>query len=123
MAEPKRPPAPTVNRVRAKAMRHDPVAMEEFFWSHLRNRKLGGFKFRRQVPVGPYIADFLCADQKLIVELDGPFHTGRKAYDAQRDKYLACLGYRVWRFSNSDAGDDWVTVLQSILEVLRSPSH
>jgi very-short-patch-repair endonuclease len=118
----KRPRAPSLNRVRAKNMRHDPVAMEKFFWSHLRKRQLGGFKFRRQVPIGPYIADFLCADRMFIVELDGPFHAARKDYDTARDRYLEELGYRVWRFSNSDAASNWVTVLQSILQDLRSPS-
>jgi very-short-patch-repair endonuclease len=118
----KRPRAPALNRSRAKEMRHDPVVMEDFFWFHLRNRKLGGFKFRRQVPIGPYIADFLCADRKLIVELDGPLHLERKEYDARRDKYLAGLGYRVWRCSNSDAADDWASALQSVLQELRSPS-
>jgi very-short-patch-repair endonuclease len=118
----KRPRAPSINRVRAKDMRHDPVSMEEFFWSHLRNRQLGGFKFRRQVPIGPYIADFVCAERMFIVELDGPFHATQKVYDAKRDRYLEDLGYRVWRFSNSQAADDWVTVLQSILQELRSPS-
>ena len=120
--EDKRPRAPSINRDRAKEMRHDPVAMEKFFWSHLRNRQLGRFKFRRQVPIGPYIADFVCADRMFIVELDGPFHAGRKSYDETRDAYLATLGYRIWRFSNAHAGDDWVTVLQSILQELRSPS-
>lgn len=118
----KRPRAPSLNRTRAKDMRHDPVSMEKFFWSHLRNRQLGGFKFRRQVPVGPYIADFVCAECKFMVELDGPFHVGRENYDKERDEYLQHLGYRVWRFSNSHAADDWVTVLQSILQDLCSPS-
>jgi very-short-patch-repair endonuclease len=58
----------------------------------------------------------------LIVELDGPFHAARKDYDAKRDSFLKELGYRVWRFSNSDAADDWVTVLQSIQHELTSSS-
>jgi very-short-patch-repair endonuclease len=118
----KRTRAPTINRVRAKQMRHDPVSMEKFFWSHLRNRQLGGFKFRRQVPIGTYIADFVCDAQKLIVELDGPFHANRKEYDAKRDLYLGQLGYRVWRFSNDFAADDWPAALRSILHALNSPS-
>ena len=118
----KRPRAPTINRSRAKEMRHDPVAMEKFFWSHLRNRQLGGFKFRRQLPIGPYIADFVCAERMLIVELDGPFHAARKDYDAKCDTFLEELGYGVWRFANSDAADYWVTVLQSIQHELASSS-
>jgi very-short-patch-repair endonuclease len=92
------------------------------FWSHLRNRQLGGFKFRRQVPIGSYIADFLCAERKFIVELDGPFHRDRAQYDVQRDEYLNNLGYRVWRFSNTEATADLPTILQSILHHLRTPS-
>ncbi|MBS0273829.1 MAG: endonuclease domain-containing protein [Proteobacteria bacterium] len=118
----KRPRAPLINRKRAKAMRHDPVALEKFFWSHLRNRQLGGFKFRRQLPIGPYIADFVCAERMLIVELDGPFHAQRQSYDATRDAFLEEMGYRVWRFSNSDAADDWVSVLQSIKHELTASS-
>jgi very-short-patch-repair endonuclease len=118
----KRTRAPAINRVRAKQMRHDPVSLEKFFWSHLRNRQLGGFKFRRQVPIGPYIADFVCDVRKLVVELDGPFHANRKDYDAKRDLYLEQLGYRVWRFSNGSAADDWPATLRSILQALSSPS-
>jgi very-short-patch-repair endonuclease len=118
----KRPRAPSLNRDRAKDMRHDPVLTEKLFWTHLRNRQLGGFKFRRQVPIGPYIADFVCAERMLIIELDGRLHQGRKDYDAQRDEYLIRLGYRVWRFSNAEASADLPTILQSILHLLRTPS-
>jgi very-short-patch-repair endonuclease len=111
-----------LNRDRAKDMRHDPVLTEKLFWTHLRNRQLGGFKFRRQVPIGPYIADFVCAERMLIIELDGRLHQGRKDYDAQRDEYLIRLGYRVWRFSNAEASADLPTILQSILHLLCSPS-
>jgi len=103
-------------------MRREHVSLEEFFWSHVRNRQLGGFKFRRQVPIGAYIADFVCVERKLIVELDGPFHAARKDYDARRDEYLENLGYRIWRMSNSSFADDYPTILRAILEELRSPS-
>ncbi len=65
----------SANRNRAKAMRHEPVLTEKLFWSIARNRQLDGFKFKRQVLIGPYIADFVCAECKLIVELDGPLMT------------------------------------------------
>ena len=90
------------NRVRAKEMRHHAVAMEKLFWSRLRDRKLGGFKFRRQCPIGPYIADFVCPEVKLIVELDGPLHEGRIDYDRRRDRFLRSEGYRVMRFKNAE---------------------
>lgn len=59
--------------MRAK-MRRSPVVNEKSFWLEVRDRKLGGFKFRRQVPIGPYIADFVCVEKMVIVELDGPLH-------------------------------------------------
>ena len=101
-------------------MRHEPSAIENEFWQQVRDRKLGGFKFKRQVLIGPYIADFVCADKKMIVELDGPLHDA--AYDARRDAYLEKQGYRVMRFKNEDAGWDFVAVLVTVREALRAPS-
>src|SRR5690348_16920195 len=89
-----------VNRDRAREMRHDPVACEKLFWSLVRNRKLANFKFRRQAPIGPYIADFVCAERQFVVELDGDLHDA--GYDARRDAYLAQQGYRVLRLRNED---------------------
>jgi len=108
-----------VNRNRAKEMRHEPVQTEKLFWSEVRNRKLGGFKFKRQVPLGPYIVDFVCLDEKLIVELDGPLHNARTEYDANRDEALRQLGYRVLRFTNDDVGGDLAGVLATILHTLQ----
>jgi len=108
-----------VNCDRAKQMRHEPVQAEKLFWSEIRNRKLGGFKFKRQVPLGPYIVDFVCLDENLIVELDGPLHNDRTQYDANRDALLRELGYRVLRFTNDDVGGDFAGVLATILHALR----
>jgi len=108
-----------VNRNRAKQMRHEPVQAEKLFWSEIRNRKLGGFKFKRQVPLGPYIVDFVCLDENVIVELDGPLHNDRTQYDANRDALLRELGYRVLRFANDDVGGDFAGVLATILHALR----
>jgi very-short-patch-repair endonuclease len=105
-----------LNRERAKEMRHEPVATEELFWSRLRGRKLGGFKFKRQVLIGPYIADFVCAEHKYIVELDGPLHDA--AYDAARDRYLREKGYRIMRVKNEDAVHDFINVLMAIQKEL-----
>ena len=111
--------AQVVNRTRAKRMRHEPVQAEKLFWSEIRNRKLGGFKFKRQVPLGPYIVDFVCLDENLVVELDGPLHNDRTQYDANRDALLRELGYRVLRFTNDDVGGDFAGVLATILHALR----
>ena len=75
---------------------------EAMLWRALRGSRVDGLKFRRQAPVGPYIADFLCFQQRLIVELDGPPHDGeeRKARDSARDEWLREQGFRVIRFPN-----------------------
>ncbi len=70
-------------------------------WKHLRDRRLSAFKFRRQMPIGPYIADFCCPSLKLIIELDGGVHVLRTESDAQRDGWLtAKAGFTVLRFEN-----------------------
>ena len=97
----------------AKRMRREPTDAEAIFWDHVRNRGLGNMKFRRQVPVGPYIADFLCADERLIVEIDGGQHGG--ARDTTRDAALRALGYRVLRFWNCDVLEDLDAVLETVL--------
>ena len=75
-------------RSRARTMRAAPTDSELRLWRLLRDRRLSGFKFRRQVPVGPYIVDFLCVGAKLIVEADGSQHAERR-HDSIRDAYLA----------------------------------
>tara|TARA_R110002110_G_scaffold406951_1_gene627452 strand:- start:567 stop:884 length:318 start_codon:yes stop_codon:yes gene_type:complete len=96
---------------------------EARLWSRLRNRTLGGFKFRRQTPVGPYIADFLCADRMLIVEADGGQHAGNAA-DMRRTRFLEGRGYRVIRFWNSDVLSNTDGVLEMILiELEKAPPH
>ncbi len=102
----------TTNRTRAREMRSKPVAMEKLFWSLVRNRKLDGFKFKRQFPIGTYIADFVCVEGRLIVELDGPFHVGRKSYDEKRDAFLREKGFRVIRLTNDDfVGDAGIALM------------
>ncbi|MDD4890754.1 MAG: DUF559 domain-containing protein [Phycisphaerae bacterium] len=87
---------------RARQLRSDATEAEGILWQCLRAHRLGGLKFRRQHPVGPYIADFLCLQAMLIVELDGISHEGRVEYDAQRQGKLESLGYEVLRFKNQD---------------------
>jgi very-short-patch-repair endonuclease len=75
-------------------------ATERILWKLLRDRRLGDFKFRRQVPLGPYVVDFACLSRRLIVEADGPFHD--PVADAARDAWLAAQGFRFLRFSNAE---------------------
>src|SRR5690349_5507680 len=102
-------------REHAREMRHDPSPAEQKLWYELRDRRLGGFKFRRQQPVGPFVADFYCADCQLIVELDGDTHAGREDYDAARTAWLANNGHRVVRFTNDDVHHNLKGVLLAIL--------
>ena len=73
---------------------------ERLVWAQLRNRKLDGLKFRRQAPIGPFVADFLCDEHRLVVELDGTSHDADDAVeqDRRRTTYLAEQGYRVVRY-------------------------
>jgi len=82
-------------------MRHEPTEAERKLWLILRNRRLADFKFRRQVPVGPYIADFICYSAKLIIESDGSQHA-ESPHDARRDQELERRGFHLLRLWNND---------------------
>jgi len=98
----------------AKSMRHDPVANERILRKLLRNRRLEGLKFRRQVPIGRYIADFLCLRHRLVVEADGPTHED-SLYDIERDAWLRGQGFRLLRFQNATIEWHPQEVLDAIL--------
>ena len=103
---------------RALTLRRNSTATERKLWGLLRAKRLAGLKFRRQVPIGPYVADFLCLRHRLIVEADGPFHDAEK--DAARDEWLRAQGFRVLRFTNTqiNAPDQ---VLGAILAAVEAP--
>ncbi len=86
----------------AKALRRQPTDAERKLWWLLRRKRVEGIRFRRQQPIGPYVADFFCAAAKLIVELDGEQHgtDANLEYDEQRTQYLDARGYRVLRLGN-----------------------
>src|SRR5688572_22449162 len=86
---------------RARRLRREQTDPERRFWYKVRNRRLGGYKFVRQEPIGPYCADFVCRDQKLVVELDGGQHA-ENVRDCVRDAFLVSRGYRVLRFWNHE---------------------
>jgi len=75
---------------------------ERRLWRYLRLRQLDGHKFRRQVRIGPYIADFACLNPLIVIEVDGGQHADARAYDARRDDYMRGQGFRVLRFWNND---------------------
>ncbi len=94
---------------------------EKLLWRHLRDRRLGGFKFRDQQPIGPFIGDFVCQHEKLIVEADGSQHADSD-HDARRDAFLKNSGYRVIRFWNNEITANLTGVLETILAALTLPS-
>src|SRR2546423_10150941 len=100
---------------RARAMRHEGAPAERILWWCLRNRRLDGLKFRRQVPIGRFIADFYCAEQSLLIELDGDSHNARGEYDEERTQWLQERGRRVVRFLNDDVYRSLDAVLMTIL--------
>jgi very-short-patch-repair endonuclease len=98
---------------RARAMRRTPTEAERKLWHALRDRRMQSVKFRRQAPIGPYVADFLCVEYRLIVEADGSQHA-RRTNDATRDSWLACNGYKILRFWNHDI----LTAQESVLATI-----
>ena len=109
-------------RVRARALRQNSPDAERLMWQHLRDRRLDGYKFRRQHPVGPFFADFACVDATLIIELDGGQHFEPEvaAADARRSQVLAANGFHVLRFDNRQMLLETEAVLSAIREWLRS---
>ena len=105
---------------RARALRRDATSAERLLWKRLQNRALGGFKFVRQAPVGPYIADFLCRQRSLIVEIDGETHSSAAeiAHDAMRTDFLQSQGYSVIRFNNAQLYENADAVVEAILAAL-----
>ena len=104
----------------ARRMRHVPTFNEGVLWKLLRNRRLEHLKFRRQVPIGRYIVDFLCLRHRLIVEVDGPFHDPDR--DALRDAWLRSEGFTVLRFPNSVVSNHPNEVVADILKVIERPA-
>ena len=106
---------------RAKRMRREPTAAEAKLWGALRNRSLGGFKFYRQVPVGPYIADFINHEWGVVVEVDGATHgdADEVARDERRTAFLQSKGFLVHRVWNADVFENMVGVSDGILIVLQ----
>ncbi|MCZ8106040.1 MAG: DUF559 domain-containing protein [Burkholderiales bacterium] len=94
-------PHPAELTRRARSLRREMTEAERQLWSLLRGRRLGGYKFVRQVPIDGFIADFCCRETGLVIEADGSQHAG-SARDAIRDRVLRRAGYRILRFWNND---------------------
>jgi leucyl-tRNA synthetase len=104
----------------AKQNRKDATVEEDIIWQELRNRKIADFKFRRQHPIAGYIPDFVCLEKKLIVEIDGTYHTEAEQikFDAARESWLAEQGFTMIRFTNYEVNNSLNTVLKNIEQAL-----
>jgi very-short-patch-repair endonuclease len=96
----------------ARSLRRQMTDAERLLWHHLRAQRLGGFKFRRQLVIEPYIVDFACLEAKLVVEADGGQHGEQQDGDDKRTSCLEAMGYRVLRFWNHEI----LTETQAVLE-------
>ena len=106
----------------AKEMRRVPTDAERQLWSRLRAKRLNGWKFRRQQPIGPYIADFVCMEAKLIVELDGSQHA-ESPRDKARDSNLEERGFRILRLWNDDVIRDLESACATISAIWLSSNR
>jgi very-short-patch-repair endonuclease len=109
-------------QTRARQLRQEQTASEALLWEQLRDRRLAGYKFRRQHPLGRFVVDFYCAEKRLIVELDGPVHDRQHERDATREAALRSQGYQLIRFTNAAINSDLAGVCQRISETLKHPS-
>jgi very-short-patch-repair endonuclease len=106
---------------RARSLRRALTPAELKLWTHVRGRRLGGFKFARQEPIDRYYVDFVCRERGLIIELDGGQHA-ESPEDRHRDRALCALGYRVIRIWNNDVIENLDGVLERLLSELdKSP--
>jgi very-short-patch-repair endonuclease len=107
----------------ARRLRQSQTDAERVLWLRLRDRRLNGLKFRRQVPIDRYVVDFFCAEAHLVIEVDGGQHA--TADETNRTKFLEAMGYLVLRFWNNEVHENLEGVLESILNVIdrSEPPH
>ena len=103
--------------VRARSLRKVENDAEAALWSELRARRLAGHKFVRQLPIGPYFADFACREALLVVEVDGSQHADSE-YDAKRNAFMNANGWSVVRFWNADVLRERAAMLDTLIAIL-----
>jgi very-short-patch-repair endonuclease len=108
---------------RTKELRHNMTLSEQNLWSKIRDSRLGGFHFRRQQIIEPYIADFYCHEANLVIEVDGDVHNEQKEYDLERDQYLHSIGISVLHFSNESVLTHINAVIAEILKHCKTTNH
>jgi len=102
----------------ARQLRAESTASEAKLWRHLRNRNMQGYKFRRQQPIGPFVADFYCDEGSLVVEVDGMIHLRQRTADQERDAILQGLGLKILRVEAARVETDIDSVLREIESTL-----
>jgi very-short-patch-repair endonuclease len=109
---------------RARELRRTMNARERKLWRALSNREAGGFRFRRQHPIGSYIVDFICLDSRLVIEVDGGQHGDDKqiAHDQRRTAWLSAEGYRVLRFWSNEVMSNTEAVVARVVEAALNSS-
>ncbi len=107
---------------RARHLRAQSTTLEQKLWSRLRSGQMQGHSFRRQHPIGPYFADFYCAQLKLVIELDGSQHAQRQDGDMKRTRFLESKGLRVIRFWNAELVENFDGVLDTLYRVVLNPN-
>lgn len=105
----------------ARRLRRDQTDAERKLWFRLRDRRLNGLKFRRQMPLDRYVVDFCCESARLVVEVDGGQHAERLEEDADRTKALEAMSYLVLRFGNNDVLQNIDGVAETIINTLNQP--
>ncbi len=103
----------------ARQLRQEPTPTEALLWAKLRREQLG-HKFRRQVPIGPFVVDFLCATAQLVIEVDGPIHVSQQRADQERQTLLESLGLRFIRISTHDVEYRLSEVIDKIYVILNN---
>jgi very-short-patch-repair endonuclease len=99
----------------AKSLRKRSTDAEKLLWWHLRCKQIDGLKFRRQEPIGPFIADFVCFEKKLVIELDGGQHAVEQENDRVREGWFNKEGFRILRFWNTEVLHNF----EGVVEVIR----
>ncbi|MEM1132232.1 MAG: DUF559 domain-containing protein [Pseudomonadota bacterium] len=108
------------NTERAQELRRQATPAERKLWQYLSKRQLHGYKLSRQIPIDPYVCDFVCRSEKLIIELDGYSHETAQKANANRTRYLQQQGYRIIRFTNDNVFQNVEGVLVEIQKYLQS---
>ncbi|MCW3806074.1 endonuclease domain-containing protein [Plebeiibacterium marinum] len=104
---------------KAKFLRKNMTSAEKLLWDELKNKKVGGYRFRAQHPIDIFIADFYCHSLKLVIEVDGKIHIGQKEYDSGREHEMQFYGIRILRFTNKEVMELLENVILKIRKAIK----